>query len=89
VQRSPFAGTAVTVAAAIEEWFIGRALDGLNVHVTVPSQFARFTDEVLPILRRRGLVREEYEADTLRGNLGLPIPANVHAATRRSTLVSA
>ncbi len=89
VHRSPFAGTALTVANAIEEWFDGRALDGLNVHVTVPSQFARFTDEVLPILRERGVVRSEYEADTLRGNLGLPIPENRNTAARRDSLVSA
>ena len=88
VHRSPFAGTALTVANAIEEWFTGRALDGLNVHVSVPSAFARFTDEVLPILRERGIVRSEYEADTLRGNLGLPIPENVHTAARKSELVS-
>ena len=89
VHRSPFAGTAETVANSIQEWFEGRALDGLNVHVSVPSQFARFTDEVLPILRERGVVRSEYEADTLRGNLGLPIPENIHTVARRDQLVSA
>ena len=82
VHRSPFAGTAETVANAIQEWFEGRALDGLNVHVSVPSEFARFTDEVLPILRERGVVRSEYESTTLRGNLGLPIPENRHTAAR-------
>jgi len=86
VRHSPFAGTALTVANEIERWFLGRAVDGFNVHVTVPSQFARFTDEVLPILRERGIFREEYESDTLRGNLGLPIPTNRNTAAR---LVSA
>ena len=33
----------------------------------------------MPILQARGLFRTEYEADTLRGNLGLPIPANRYA----------
>jgi hypothetical protein len=50
--------------------------------VSVPSDFARFTDEVLPILRERGIVRSEYESTTLRGNLGLPIPENRHTAAR-------
>ncbi|TBN57513.1 LLM class flavin-dependent oxidoreductase [Glaciihabitans arcticus] len=91
VRHSPFAGTALTVANEIERWFVGRAIDGFNVHVTVPSQFARFTDEVLPILRERGIFREEYESDTLRGNLGLPVPANRNSAVRDAAarLVSA
>jgi hypothetical protein len=50
--------------------------------VTVPSEFALFTDEVLPILRERGVVRREYESATLRGNLGLPVPENRHTAAR-------
>ena len=29
---------------------------------------------MIPELRRRGLFRTEYEATTLRGNLGLPMP---------------
>ncbi|MCU1517040.1 MAG: FMN-dependent oxidoreductase, nitrilotriacetate monooxygenase family [Pseudarthrobacter sp.] len=74
----PFVGTAQSVAAEIEEWFLAGALDGLNIHITAPSEFARFTDEVLPILRERGIVREDYQGGTLRENLGLPIPANVH-----------
>ena len=39
---------------------------------------------MLPILRERGVVRTEYEATTLRGNLGLPVPENVHTAARRA-----
>jgi hypothetical protein len=31
---------------------------------------------VVPILQSRGIFRTEYEADTLRGNLGLPVPVN-------------
>ncbi|MDR7275737.1 NtaA/DmoA family FMN-dependent monooxygenase [Catenuloplanes atrovinosus] len=79
-RRSPFVGSARTVADEIQRWFEAGALDGLNVMVTVPSEFARFTDEVLPILRERGVARTGYDATTLRGNLGLPIPRNVHAA---------
>jgi len=79
---SPFVGSARTVADRIQEWFEAGALDGLNIHVTVPSAFARFTDEVLPILRDRGLVRSAYESTTLRGNLGLPVPPNVHTVAR-------
>ncbi|WP_433378578.1 LLM class flavin-dependent oxidoreductase [Actinoplanes sp. CA-142083] len=78
--RSPFVGSPLTVANAIEEWFEAGAFDGINLTVTAPSEFAKFTDEVLPILRQRGVARTEYESTTLRGNLGLPIPQNVHAS---------
>jgi FMN-dependent oxidoreductase (nitrilotriacetate monooxygenase family) len=75
---SPFVGSAETVANEIQRWFEGRALDGLNVHLGHPAQFKRFVQEVVPILQARGLFRTEYEADTLRGNLGLAIPASRH-----------
>ena len=84
----PFVGSPETVANAIQEWFEAGALDGINVHVTVPSEFARFTETVLPILRARGVVRSEYESSTLRGNLGLPIPKNIHTAARGASLES-
>jgi FMN-dependent oxidoreductase (nitrilotriacetate monooxygenase family) len=73
---SPFVGSPETVANEIQRWFEGRALDGLNVHLGHPSQFTRFVNEVVPILQERGLFRRDYEADTLRGNLGLTIPDN-------------
>jgi FMN-dependent oxidoreductase (nitrilotriacetate monooxygenase family) len=82
--RSPFVGSPVTVANEIQRWYEAGAFDGINISITVPSEFARFTDQVLPILRERGVVRSEYEATTLRGNLGLPIPENVHTAARNA-----
>jgi hypothetical protein len=48
----------------------------------LPQGFNDFVDYVLPILKERGLFRIEYEADTLRGNLGLPITENRY--TRKS-----
>jgi hypothetical protein len=36
-------------------------------------------DFVVPILQKRGLFRTEYEAETLRGNLGIPYPENRYA----------
>lgn len=75
---SPLVGSAETVANAIQRWFEGRALDGLNVHLGHPAQFTRFVQEVVPILQDRGLFRRDYEADTLRGNLGLHIPGGAH-----------
>lgn len=77
---SSFVGSPLTVANEIERWFREGAVDGFNIHVGAPSEFARFTDEVLPILRERGLFRADYTARTLRGHLGLPVPGNRHAA---------
>jgi FMN-dependent oxidoreductase (nitrilotriacetate monooxygenase family) len=85
-RRSPFVGSPVTVANEIQRWFEAGGFDGINVGVTVPSEFARFTDQVLPILRERGVVRSEYESTTLRGNLGLPVPDNRHTAARREAV---
>ena len=49
---------------------------------TVPSEFARFTDEVLPILRERGLVRSEYESATPARQPRPAVPENVHTSAR-------
>ena len=80
---TPFAGSPETVADEMERWFEGRALDGFNIHIGHPSQFRRFTGEVVPILRERGLVRAEYESSTLRGHLGLPVPENRYTRARQ------
>jgi len=75
-----FAGSPETVANEIERWFREGAVDGFNIHVGAPAAFARFTDEVLPILRSRGLFREGYEGNTLRHHLGLEVPVNRYQA---------
>ena len=56
---TPFAGSPETVASEMQRWFEGRALDGYNIHIGHPAQFRRFLDDVLPILRERGLVRAD------------------------------
>jgi FMN-dependent oxidoreductase (nitrilotriacetate monooxygenase family) len=87
-RRSPFVGSALTVADEIQRWFEAGGFDGINISVTVPSEFALFTSQVLPILRERGVVRTEYESTTLRGNLGLPVPENRYTAAREPAFVS-
>ena len=79
---TPFAGSPETVATTIQQWFEGRALDGLSLLIDHPSQWKRFREDIVPILQDRGLVRTEYDATTLRGNLGLPIPENRHTRAR-------
>ncbi|WP_145046805.1 LLM class flavin-dependent oxidoreductase [Paenibacillus xylanexedens] len=74
--RTSFIGTPEQIADQIQEWFEGGAADGFNIRTVVPNGLADFVDLVVPVLQERGLFRTEYEQDTLRGNLGLPIPLN-------------
>jgi FMN-dependent oxidoreductase (nitrilotriacetate monooxygenase family) len=74
-------GTPRQVADEMEHWFRDGAADGFNVMPAwLPGSLKDFVDLVIPELQRRGLFRTEYEATTLRGNLGLPKPANRHHA---------
>ncbi|MGW6007531.1 LLM class flavin-dependent oxidoreductase [Streptomyces sp. NPDC055210] len=75
-RRSPFVGAPATVADTIEEWFDAGTFDGINLAFRNNADLELFVDGVVPILQKRGLFRTEYAADTLRGNLGLPVPAN-------------
>jgi hypothetical protein len=83
--RHEFIGTAEQVADTMQDWFESGAADGFMLSGAVlPQGFDDFVDYVLPILKERGLFRTEYEADTLRGNLGLPIPENRYTAARKA-----
>ncbi|MFD8738579.1 LLM class flavin-dependent oxidoreductase, partial [Streptomyces sp. NPDC059618] len=73
---SPFVGAPETVADTIEKWFDAGTFDGINLAFRTEDELNLFVDGVVPILQKRGLFRTEYAADTLRGNLGLPVPAN-------------
>ncbi|BCY08127.1 NtaA/DmoA family FMN-dependent monooxygenase [Actinoplanes sp. L3-i22] len=75
-QPSPFTGDPKTVAATIAEWFAAGTFDGLNIGFRTSEDLNRFVADVVPLLQSDGLFRTEYESATLRGNLGLPIPAN-------------
>jgi FMN-dependent oxidoreductase (nitrilotriacetate monooxygenase family) len=82
--NSPFQGTPEQVADQIQSWFEGGAADGFILSEWLPGQLQRFVEEVLPLLRRRGLAREDYDTDTLRGHLGLDKPVNRHTAKRQA-----
>jgi FMN-dependent oxidoreductase (nitrilotriacetate monooxygenase family) len=63
-------GTPGQVADELEWWYDEVGVDGFNVKEVVrPDTLREFVDLVVPELRERGLVREAYEHDTLRGNL--------------------
>ncbi|MDO9712677.1 LLM class flavin-dependent oxidoreductase [Paracraurococcus lichenis] len=72
-------GTPEQVADVMEAWILGRGADGFNLLPALsPLSVQEFVDEVVPVLQRRGLYRREYEARTLRENLGLPAPPTAH-----------
>ncbi|MNK23254.1 Nitrilotriacetate monooxygenase component A [compost metagenome] len=68
-------GTPEQIADTLEEWFKSGAADGFNIMPDMfPSGAEIFVDEVVPILRRRGIFRTEYSGTTLRHHLGLSRP---------------
>ena len=78
---SEYVGTAEQIADRLQANFEQRACDGFIVSTDrEPAGLHAFVDQVVPILQKRGLFRQEYEHSTLRGNLGLPFPKTRRAA---------
>jgi alkanesulfonate monooxygenase SsuD/methylene tetrahydromethanopterin reductase-like flavin-dependent oxidoreductase (luciferase family) len=74
-----FTGTPVQLADLLLEWREA-GLTGFRLRPgAVPHDLAAITRGLVPELQRRGAFRDAYEADTLRGLLGLPRPANRYA----------
>lgn len=69
------AGSAADIADTMQGWFDGGAADGFNVMPAVlPSGLQRFVEEVVPLLRERGLLRDGSAQGTLRERYGLSRP---------------
>ncbi|MNC74865.1 putative monooxygenase MoxC [compost metagenome] len=69
------------MADQVQTWFESGGADGFMIAAAVPNGLEEFVDRVVPILQERGLFRTEYESDTLRGNLGIPVPENRYSKT--------
>jgi N-acetyl-S-(2-succino)cysteine monooxygenase len=68
-------GTPEQIADEMEEWFQEGAADGFNLLPPYfPGAFEGFADEVVPVLRKRGLFRTDYTGQMLREHLGIPRP---------------
>ena len=68
-------GTPTMIADTLEEWFTTGAADGfIMLPAWFPGAFVEFNETVLPILRHRGLFRQDYTGITLRDHLGLVRP---------------
>ncbi len=71
-----FVGTPEQLADHMQRWFEDGACDGFNIMPAYfPAELDLFVDEAVPVLQRRGLFRREYQSSTLRGHLGLAVPA--------------
>lgn len=68
-RNSRIVGTPEQIADRLQEWQ-DAGVDGINViNWVIPGSFAEFADEVLPVLRERGLAQSEYSEGTLRAKL--------------------
>ncbi|MDU3040790.1 MAG: nitrilotriacetate monooxygenase, partial [Bradyrhizobium sp.] len=81
LNQPPVVGSGKKVARWIADHFEARAFDGIKLF----PPYARgpldaFVDLVIPELQRLGVYKTAYQADTLRGHLGLPKPANRFSA---------
>ncbi|MEF0865128.1 hypothetical protein QDX27_15245 [Rhizobium sp. BR 318] len=71
--RQHFVGTPDDIADEINRHVQTDAADGFVFapHLTLGG-FDEFVEEVVPLLRERGVYRAEYREKTLRSTLGLP-----------------
>lgn len=75
-----FTGTAAQLADLLQELQTA-GLSGFRLRPAVAGHdLPAITQKLVPELQRRGAFRQAYEADTLRGLLGLARPANRYAA---------
>lgn len=64
-----FVGTPEQIADEIGRW-VDAGIDGFNlIPVVTPGWFNEFVDEVVPVLRKRGLIQSDYAPGTLREKL--------------------
>jgi FMN-dependent oxidoreductase (nitrilotriacetate monooxygenase family) len=83
-------GTPEALADVIDAWWRAGAADGFTLQpLRLPLDEQLFVDHVVPLLRHRGVLRIDQPVGvTLRDRLGLPRPANSHAAAGRDHHVS-
>lgn len=63
-------GSPEQIADKMENWINEAGVDGFNIaYAITPGTFKDFIELVVPILQERGLVRKEYDGNSLRDNL--------------------
>jgi alkanesulfonate monooxygenase SsuD/methylene tetrahydromethanopterin reductase-like flavin-dependent oxidoreductase (luciferase family) len=80
-----FAGDPAALADLLQTWQAA-GLSGYRLRPgAIPQDLEEITRGLVPELRRRGTFRRDYEAQTLRGLLGLERPVNRYATASVST----
>ncbi|MCS3431018.1 LLM class flavin-dependent oxidoreductase [Klebsiella sp. BIGb0407] len=75
-------GSAEEVAATLSEAFHAGAVDGYNLMFPfLPVDFDNFIEQVVPLLKASGVMKQAYQPGTLREKLGLPVVVNQFAGT--------
>lgn len=71
-------GTPPQIAEQLAPWIERAGIDGLNLlPAVVDEDLIDIVDYLLPELRHRGWLADDYRANTLRGHYGLARPANL------------
>jgi FMN-dependent oxidoreductase (nitrilotriacetate monooxygenase family) len=66
-------GTAGQVADHLQEWFKAGAADGFMLNFDdFSTEIGNFVEQVIPVLRERGIFHNTYEGKTLRDHVGVP-----------------
>jgi hypothetical protein len=61
---------------------VREASDGFVIGESLPGQFQRLVETVIPVLQKRGSFRSEYQGETFRESLGLAVPENRYTRAR-------
>ncbi|MEC0226110.1 LLM class flavin-dependent oxidoreductase [Paenibacillus alba] len=82
-------GTPSSIADRLETWFKEESCDGFNLMAPYMSGgLDDIFERVIPELQNRGVFREAYTSDTLRGHFGLQSPNNRYSqAAKPSTIL--
>jgi FMN-dependent oxidoreductase (nitrilotriacetate monooxygenase family) len=86
--RGNFVGTPEQVADKFEKWLTTGASDGFVIGESLPGQFARLAESVIPILQKRGSFRRECEGSTFRQSLGIRVPENRYTRAKNERHVA-
>lgn len=79
----PVVGTTKSIADDFEAWLDAEATDGFAlIQPRLIHGLRDVVEHIIPELKRRDIFRGEYAANTLRSNLGLRRPENIHVAAR-------
>jgi len=63
-------GNPEQIADTMEKWVDEAGVDGFNIaYAVTPGTFEDFVEYVVPVLQERGLIKKEYDGETLRDRL--------------------